>query len=87
MTTSKKQPAYEVFAVREGTKGRKSHFIKVGTIWPTKTGNGFVQYLDALPVNGKLVLMPPKTTQEVAPEAASSDDDGPYIDDEGNFTA
>jgi hypothetical protein len=85
MTTNKKQPAYEVFAVREGTKGRKSHFIKVGTIWPTKTGNGFVQYLDALPVNGKLVLMPPKAKQEAGPET-TVDDDGPYIDDEGNFT-
>jgi hypothetical protein len=84
MTTNKKQPAFEVFTVREGTKGRKSYFTKIGTVWPAKTGKGFVQYLDALPIDGKLILMPPKAKEEPAPDAVP-DDNGPYIDDADHF--
>ena len=81
MTTNKK-PAFEAFTVREGSKG-KSYFTRVGAAWPTKNGNGVTLYLDALPVDGKLILMPPKAKQE--PDATVNDD-GAYIDDEGNFT-
>ena len=62
MTTNKK-PAFEAFTVREGSKG-KSYFTRVGAAWPTKNGNGVTLYLDALPVDGKLILMPPKAKQE-----------------------
>jgi hypothetical protein len=75
MTTNKK-PAFEAFTVREGSKG-KSYFTRVGAAWPTKNGNGVTLYLDALPVDGKLILMPPKAKQEAA--------DGPHIDTDGNF--
>ena len=83
MTTNKK-PAFEAFTVRDGGKG-KSYFTRVGAAWPTKNGGGVTLYLDALPVDGKLILMPPKAKQEAAPDAAGNDD-GPYIDDAGNFT-
>jgi hypothetical protein len=82
--TTKKKPAFEAFTVRDGGKG-KSYFTKVGAAWPTKNGGGVTLYLDALPVDGKLILMPPKAKQEAAPDAAGNDD-GPYIDDAGNFT-
>ena len=84
MTTNKK-PAFEAFTVREGSKG-KSYFTRVGAAWPTKNGGGVTLYLDALPVDGKLILMPPKAKQEAAPDA-TVDDNGPYIDDAGNFIA
>jgi len=82
MTTNKK-PAFEAFTVRE-SKG-KSYFTKVGSAWSNKSGSGITIYLDALPANGKLILMPPKAKQEAAPDATVNDD-GPYIDDDGNFT-
>jgi hypothetical protein len=83
MTTNKK-PAFEAFTVREGSKG-KSYFTRVGAAWPTKNGNGVTLYLDALPVDGKLILMPPKAKQEAAAPDATVNDDGAYIDDDGNF--
>jgi hypothetical protein len=57
MTTNNK-PAFEAFTVRE-SKG-KSYFTKVGAVWPTKSGNGFNVDLHALPIDGKLTLLPPK---------------------------
>jgi len=84
MSTNKK-PAFEAFTIREGSKG-KSYFTKVGAAWPTKTGNGVMLYLEALPVDGKLVLMPPKAKEEAAPEATGQiQDDVPYIEDEVQF--
>jgi len=80
--TTKKKPAFEAFTVRE-SKG-KSYFTKVGSGWPTKHGSGITVYLDALPVNGKLVLMPPKAKQEAAP-TETVDDNGSYIEDEIAF--
>ena len=82
--TKNKKPALEPFTVREGSKG-KSYFTRVGAAWPTKNGNGVTLYLDALPVDGKLILMPPKAKQEAAPDATVNDD-GAYIDDDGNVT-
>jgi hypothetical protein len=83
MTTNKK-PAYEIFTVREGTKGRKSRFTKIGAAWTAKSGNGLTLFLDALPLDGKLILMPPKAKEEAATETPATDD-GAYIDDAGHF--
>lgn len=73
MTTNNK-PAFEAFAVREGTKGKKSRFTKIGAMWPTKTGNGFTMDLHALPIDGKIILMPPKPKDE-ATDAGTPDPD------------
>src|SRR5207244_1464684 len=82
MTTSRK-PVFEVFTVREGKK-RKSYFTKIGAAWPTRSGNGLTLDLHALPLDGRLILMPPKVKEEGAVEEAAVetvDDDGPYIND------
>ncbi len=83
--TTKKKPAFEVFAIREGKNG-KSHFTKIGAIWPARNGNGLHLDLVAFPVNGRAYLAPPKAKQEAAPETAV-DDDGPYTDDENSTYA
>lgn len=38
---------------------KKTRWIKCGVAFPLRSGDGFSIVLDALPVNGKLVLMPP----------------------------
>jgi hypothetical protein len=65
MTTNNK-PAFEIFVVREGSN-KKSCFTKIGAAWPTKSGAGYNADLFALPVDGKIILLPPKEKED-APE-------------------
>lgn len=70
-TTEEAQANYLiVYAVREyfQNKERKSVFLRVGTAFPHKDGTGFNIEMDALPVDGKLVILPQKVKVEVASE-------------------
>jgi hypothetical protein len=49
-----------------GTNGN-AFWTRVGACWPNKAG-GFQLKLNALPVNGELVLLPPKDEAEKSPE-------------------
>jgi hypothetical protein len=60
---SNNKPAFEAFVVRKSNN--KSFFTKIGAAWPTKSGNGFLLDLVAMPVDGKVVLLPPKEASEV----------------------
>ena len=42
------------------TKDGKTFWTKCGVAFPSKNGPGWNVQLDALPVNGKLILMEPK---------------------------
>jgi hypothetical protein len=54
-----KAPALEAFTVRDNGE-EKGFFIRIGAAWPIKDGTGFSLQLDALPVNGRIVLLPKK---------------------------
>jgi hypothetical protein len=60
-----KQPALIAYTVRES--GEKSFYTRIGAAWAHKKG-GYSIRLDALPVNGEIVLFPPKEdgTEEAA---------------------
>lgn len=54
---------YEASVVRE--KDGKSYWTKLGVMFPSKNGDAFTLYLDALPMPGpdgqaKIILSPPK---------------------------
>jgi hypothetical protein len=92
--TTNNIPAFEAFTIREGVKGRKSYFTKVGVARLTKNGTSMMLYLDAVPHDGRLYLTPPKPpkAKEAKDEAPATetptdtvDDDGPYIEDEVQF--
>ena len=53
----------ELFVYVTRNAGDKSFFTKVGAAWANTKG-GFSVKLEALPVNGELVLLPPKTPSE-----------------------
>ena len=53
---------YDCLTVRE--KDGKSYFTRVGVAFPAKNGDGWNVYLDALPVNGQLLLRPPKARED-----------------------
>ena len=50
---------YDVLVVREAKDGGKSWFTKIGAMFRSKTGDGFMIQLDALPMDGKLIVRVP----------------------------
>jgi hypothetical protein len=56
-TTSSKTPTHTVYQVREG-KSEKGFWTRVGAAWPTKNGNGFSIQLDAVPLDGRIIVLP-----------------------------
>jgi hypothetical protein len=78
---------YDALVVRE--KGDKSYWTKIGAAFPTRDGTGFSIILDALPLDGKILLKEPKPREDrrdggppprQAPrrDAADSGDDIPF---------
>ena len=57
MTTAKK-PAFNAYTVTG--EGKQAFWTRIGSAWPHQNGEGFNIELNALPVNGRIVLMSPK---------------------------
>lgn len=53
-------PTLIAYSVKQNGKNRKSFWTRIGAAWPQKNGQGFNVQLEAFPVDGKIVLMPPK---------------------------
>ena len=53
--TPKAKPDYNVFVVEE-REGQDSFWTKIGAAWANKDGKGFNLVLQALPLDGRLVL-------------------------------
>ena len=64
MSTNK--PSLLAYTVKNGGKNQKAIWTRIGAAWPHNSGPGFSIELEALPVDGRLVLMPPKADE---PEA------------------
>ncbi len=59
------KPTLAVYAVRPATeKGQKDFFTRIGTAFPHPNGEGVNILLDALPIYGKLVCLPPKKDKD-----------------------
>lgn len=57
------KPTFTAYTVREYRAGKevKSSWCRIGAAWPLKNGGeGFSITLDALPIDGRVILMPPK---------------------------
>jgi len=67
MTTQQK-PTYIAYAVNG--QGKQAYWTRIGAVWPHNHGEGFNIDLQALPVNGRIILMPPKA-EETDAEVAS----------------
>ena len=61
MTTVKK-PTFIAYSVTG--KEPQTFWTNIGSAWPHKNGEGFSIELTALPLNGRIVLLFPKTAQE-----------------------
>ncbi len=60
-TTTGKKPDLIAYTVTQS--GEKSYFQRIGAAWSNSKGGSKV-ILEALPVNGEILLMPPKAQDE-----------------------
>jgi hypothetical protein len=80
-------PTFDVFTVVDRDQNKKPFWIKIGAAWEHEARRGYNVTLDALPVNGKLVLIEQKEGDESTPirsarsaamSKASSPDPAPH---------
>lgn len=64
MTTNK--PSLIAYTVKNRGKTQKAIWTRIGAAWPHNSGTGFSIELEALPVDGRLVLIPPKSGEDDA---------------------
>ena len=62
-----RSPDFRAFTVKG--EGDEAFWTRIGSAWTNKAG-GINVTLDALPVDGKIVLMPPKEEEQEAPKKA-----------------
>ncbi len=57
MTTN---PNFIAYAVIDRGNDKKASWTRIGAAWAHKKGNGFIIQLEAVPVDGRVVLVVPK---------------------------
>lgn len=80
-TNTPNTPAFFAYAVKDGEKGRKAIWTRIGAAWRHQESGGINLILQAVPVNfldGKIVLMPPKPASDEAPVAPDDLGDEPF---------
>ena len=55
-----KKPALIANTVKERGEDQKAFWTRIGAAWPHESGTGFTIQLDALPLDGRIVLTEPK---------------------------
>ena len=63
------QPTYQAYTVVK-REGQDDYWLNIGAAFMHQDGEGFNIMLQALPINGKIVLRPPKAQNEQSQEAA-----------------
>ncbi len=58
------KPDLIAYNVRNPKKGGRGFWHRIGAAWETKSGDGFIVQLDAFPVDGRLILMPPNSPDD-----------------------
>lgn len=54
--TQTKQPALVAYSVEDARKGRKAYWTKIGRLFAHDDAKGFDLVLNALPINGRIVI-------------------------------
>jgi hypothetical protein len=61
---SNQQPSFTAYAVTKRGEGQDDWWTPIGAAWPHGDGLGFNIQLQTLPLDGKIVLRPPKADDE-----------------------
>ena len=71
---SNNKPALFAYAVKDRGKNRKAIWTRIGAAWPHENGKGFTIELEAMPLDGRLVLTEPKQDDvQAQPETAATE--------------
>jgi hypothetical protein len=54
------KPQFIAYSVIEREKKEKPHWHPIGAAWKQTKGEGYNLQLDSLPIDGRIVLLPPK---------------------------
>jgi hypothetical protein len=65
------KPVLLAYTVKDRGKSKKAIWTRIGAAWPHENGNGFTIELEALPLDGRLVLTEPKRETSDAPAEAA----------------
>lgn len=55
-----KSPSYLAYTVRDGKEGQKAFWTRIGAFFAHEDGEGGTLLLEALPLDGRVVLRAPK---------------------------
>jgi hypothetical protein len=73
--TMSNKPTLIAYSVKERGTGKKAYWVRIGAAWPFQAGKtGYTIQLDALPLDGSIVLAEPKAEVDPAdavPEIAN----------------
>ena len=53
-------PDFDVYTVKDRKNGQDPFWVRIGAAWANKDEKGYSISLDALPIDGRLVLRVPK---------------------------
>ncbi len=59
-----KSPSYLAYTVRDGKEGQKGFWTRIGAFFAHEDGEGGTLLLEALPIDGRVVLRAPKSDDE-----------------------
>lgn len=71
------QPSYRAYTVIKRGEGQDDFWLAIGAAFQHQDGDGFNVVLQALPIDGKIVLRPPKADEqatETAPRVVAGTD-------------
>lgn len=73
MTNSNNKPTHRAYTVKNFKDGKgedRSRWLEIGTVFPHSDGEGFDVVLEAVPVDGRVIIRRPKAKEETAETAA-----------------
>jgi hypothetical protein len=66
--TETQAPNLYAYAVEDAPRGKKSYWTRIGRLFQHKDGKGFDLVLNALPINGRIVIRQEEPEQAPTPE-------------------
>lgn len=76
-TPGHNQPYMLGYAVRNSKDGKSSYWSKIAAAWAHKDGEGFEVQMDALPIDGRLVLRTVSDDRQPGSEQVCQKPSGP----------
>jgi hypothetical protein len=65
------KPTLIAYTVKDRGRNQSAIWTRIGAAWPHQSGKGLTLELEALPLDGRLVLIEPKAEAETANEGAA----------------